>query len=70
MDTPEYFLDSSIFHTYRIEGRGDSFLIFVDDQLANDYVDRPDIWRGYSREMGFGDYHGVGHSVSEWDYFA
>jgi hypothetical protein len=64
-------LDTSVFHTYRFEGQGDSLDVFVDGALALSFADTNGRWAG-STALNFGDQGQFqsGLSVSEWDYFS
>jgi hypothetical protein len=64
----DYAMDTTnAFHTYRIEGKGEMFKVFVDGNLAIDYHRS---WIGGGSEvLAFGDGSIAGCSKSYWDYF-
>jgi hypothetical protein len=69
-DHVEYPMDTTQqFHTYRVEGKGDMFRVYVDGTLAIDYHRS---WEGGGSEalcFGDGDGSSSGYSRSYWDYF-
>lgn len=61
--------DTSVFHTYRFEGVGDTLDVFLDGSLARSFEAEPS---GGSFVLMFGDLNASpsGISTSEWDYFS
>ena len=71
IDYPDYsehpMNTTSTFHVYRIEGKGQSFKLFVDGKLAIDY--KRTVAGGGSQVLFFGDGVWANYSKSYWDYF-
>lgn len=63
-----YGLDTSVFHTYRFEGRRNKLRVFVDDLLALDFDSARDSGASFTFMFGDNNRFTSGPSSSDWDY--
>lgn len=63
-----YAVDTSAFHTYRFEGKGDGLRVFVDGLLALDLGVTTPGWATFDLAFGDNNRFTSGFSSSDWDY--
>ena len=66
--TGQYSIDTSMFHTYRFEGRQNNLNVFVDDILALSLEPVGPIGATFALAFGDNNAFASGTSISEWDY--